>query len=434
MKQYDVVALGELLIDFTQNGLSPQGNPLFEANPGGAPCNVLAMLTGLGDRTAFIGKVGNDGFGHQLKQALTEVGIGTEGLCMDDAVHTTLAIVQTKADGDRDFSFYRKPGADMMLTEKEVRPELLSDCRIFHFGSLSMTDEGVRAATKHAIQVAKEAGALISFDPNLRPPLWDSLDAAKEQIAYGMKQCQILKISDDEITWFTGETDYEKAARRLQSEYDIPLVFVSLGSKGSQAYCGETAVTVEPFLQEGTIETTGAGDTFMGCMLHQILKKGTFDPNLRPPLWDSLDAAKEQIAYGMKQCQILKISDDEITWFTGETDYEKAARRLQSEYDIPLVFVSLGSKGSQAYCGETAVTVEPFLQEGTIETTGAGDTFMGCMLHQILKKGTLDLTKEDLREMLVFANAAASLITTKKGALRVMPKLEEIKALIAERR
>lgn len=124
------------------------------------------MLTGLGDRTAFIGKVGNDGFRHQLKQALAEVGIGTEGLCMDDAVHTTLAIVQTKADGDRDFSFYRKPGADMMLTEKEVRPELLSDCRIFHFGSLSMTDEGVRAATKHAVQVAKEAGALISFDPN----------------------------------------------------------------------------------------------------------------------------------------------------------------------------------------------------------------------------------------------------------------------------
>ena len=320
MKQYDVVALGELLIDFTQNGLSPQGNPLFEANPGGAPCNVLAMLTGLGDSTAFIGKVGNDGFGHQLNQALTEVGIGTEGLCMDDAVHTTLAIVQTKEDGDRDFSFYRKPGADMMLTEKEVRPELLSDCRIFHFGSLSMTDEGVRAATKHAIHLAKEAGALISFDPNLRPPLWDSLDTAKEQIAYGMKQCQILKISDDEITWFTGETDYEKAARRLQSEYDIPLVFVSLGSKGSQAYCGETAVTVEPFLQEGTIETTGAGDTFMGCMLHQILKKGT-----------------------------------------------------------------------------------------------------------------LDLAKEDLREMLVFANAAASLITTKKGALRVMPKPEEIKALIAER-
>ncbi|MDD7390436.1 MAG: PfkB family carbohydrate kinase, partial [Lachnospiraceae bacterium] len=172
MKKYDVTALGELLIDFTENGKSNQGNSLFEANPGGAPCNVLAMLTKLGHETAFIGKVGNDFFGKQLKAALEETGIDSAWLQMDDEVHTTLALVHTFEDGDRDFSFYRNPGADMMLAEDEIPEELIENSKIFHFGTLSMTHEGVRAATKKAIRLAEEAGALISFDPNLRPPLW----------------------------------------------------------------------------------------------------------------------------------------------------------------------------------------------------------------------------------------------------------------------
>ena len=172
----DVVALGELLIDFTENGVSGQGNPLFEANPGGAPCNVLAMLSRLGHRTAFIGKVGNDFFGKQLEDAITEVGIDAAGLLKDDKVHTTLALVHTYPDGDRDFSFYRNPGADMMLTEEELPEEIIRGAKIFHFGTLSMTHPDVRAATKKAIAVAKEAGALISFDPNIRKPLWDSMD------------------------------------------------------------------------------------------------------------------------------------------------------------------------------------------------------------------------------------------------------------------
>ena len=185
MKRYDVVALGELLIDFTENGVSSQGNPVFEANPGGAPCNVLAMLRKLDRTCAFIGKVGDDMFGRQLKAAAEEAGIDMSALLMDREVHTTLAFVKTFANGDRDFSFYRDPGADMMLTESELPREMLRDTRIFHFGTLSMTHENVRQATRTAVKTAKEAGAVISFDPNLRPPLWKDLEDAREQMSWG---------------------------------------------------------------------------------------------------------------------------------------------------------------------------------------------------------------------------------------------------------
>lgn len=282
MKNYDVVALGELLIDFTENGTSGQGNPIYEANPGGAPCNVLSMLTKLGRKTAFIGKVGQDIFGNRLKSTLEEVGIGTANLVMDEDVRTTLAFVETFPDGDRDFSFYRAPGADMMLREEEVDPALVQDAKIFHFGTLSMTHEEVRNATKKAIAAAKEAGAVISFDPNLREPLWKSLDDAKEQTAYGLSQCDVLKISDNEIQWFTGEEDYDAGIRRLREQYDIPLIMLSLGKEGSRAYYKDIRVEVAPFLQEATIETTGAGDTFGACCLHHVLQYGL----------DSLDAEK----------------------------------------------------------------------------------------------------------------------------------------------
>ncbi|MDE5698415.1 MAG: carbohydrate kinase [Lachnospiraceae bacterium] len=274
MERFDVVALGELLIDFTENGVSGQGNPLFEANPGGAPCNVLAMLSKLGRRTAFIGKVGKDFFGEQLKSAITEVGINADSLYMDEEIHTTLALVHTYPDGDRDFSFYRNPGADMMLREDEVSEDLLKNTTIFHFGTLSMTDAGVRNATKKAVDIAKAGGAVISFDPNLRPPLWKSLDDAKEQTAYGFSQCDVLKISDNEIQWFTGEEDFDAGIRRLRSQYDIPLIMLSMGKEGSRAYYRDLCVEVKPFLQENTIETTGAGDTFGACCLHHVLEYG----------------------------------------------------------------------------------------------------------------------------------------------------------------
>ena len=258
MKEYDVTALGELLIDFTENGKSNQGNPLFEANPGGAPCNVLAMLAKLGHKTAFIGKVGNDFFGEQLKNAITEVGIDSAYLRMDDEVHTTLAMVHTYPDGDRDFSFYRNPGADMMLTEAEISESLMKDSRIFHFGTLSMTHEGVRAATKKAVGIAKEAGALISFDPNLRPPLWKDMDEAREQVLYGLGYCDILKISDNEIQWLTGKSDYTEGVEWINERYHIPLILVSMGKEGSRAYYKDMIVEVNPLLQKNTIETTGA--------------------------------------------------------------------------------------------------------------------------------------------------------------------------------
>lgn len=279
-KRFDVIALGELLIDFTHNGESEQGNGLFEANPGGAPCNVLSMLTSWGHKTGFIGKVGNDMFGKLLAQTIAEVGIDTKGLVFDEAVNTTLAFVQTFANGDRDFSFYRKPGADMCLLENEIDAELLSSCKIFHYGSLSMTAENCFMATKKAIAVAKDNGAILSFDPNLRPPLWESLEVAKEKIAYGMEQCQILKISDNEITWFTGLNDYDQGAQFILSKYpNIKLLLVSMGPDGSRAFCNGMRVEAKAFHLPDTIETTGAGDTFCGCILHYVLEHPGFQYN-----------------------------------------------------------------------------------------------------------------------------------------------------------
>jgi len=223
MKKFDVVALGELLIDFTDNGISKQGNTIFEANPGGAPCNVLSMLNQFDHKTAFIGKVGDDIFGNKLKGILDELSINTSNLLIDKNVRTTLAFVETKDGGDRDFSFYRNPGADMMLREDEIDEELLKDTKIFHFGTLSMTHEEVRKATKKAIDIAKSSGVLISFDPNLREPLWNSLDEAKEQVLYGLDKCNILKIADNEIKWLTGEDNFTKGVNKIREQFDIPL-------------------------------------------------------------------------------------------------------------------------------------------------------------------------------------------------------------------
>ena len=272
-RKFDVTALGELLIDFTENGSSSQGNPVMEANPGGAPCNVLAMLERLGKKTAFIGKVGKDMFGTQLKTAVEEVGIDTRNLIMDENCHTTLAFVHTYPDGDRDFSFYRDPGADMMLTKDEIQEDLIRDSRIFHFGTLSSTHEGVREATRYAIDVAKEAGCMITFDPNLRPPLWKTLDEAKEQMEYGFENCDVLKISDNEIQFVSGEEDYDKGIKYLQEKYQIPLIFLTMGKEGSRAYYKNLRVE-QPGFTVKAIETTGAGDTFCGCSINGVLKYG----------------------------------------------------------------------------------------------------------------------------------------------------------------
>jgi len=260
----------------TENGTSAQGNPVFEANPGGAPCNVLAMLRKLDRRCAFVGKVGNDMFGHQLKAVAEEAGIDMGALRMDDAVHTTLAFVKTYEDGDRDFSFYRNPGADMMLTEDELPMDMIRDTRIFHFGTLSMTHGTVRQATKTAVMAAKEAGAIISFDPNLRPPLWDSLNEARAQMLWGLSQADVVKIADNEIEFLTDTSDYEKGARLLRERFPgIRLLNVTAGANGSYAFCGDRKIFVPSFLLGGTIETTGAGDTFCASVLDFVLAHGT---------------------------------------------------------------------------------------------------------------------------------------------------------------
>ena len=217
-KKWDVVALGELLIDFTQNGLSEQGNALFEANPGGAPCNELARLSKLSKRCASVGQMGRDCVGRQRASVGGDAGIDLRGLRYDPDVHTTLAIVQTLPGGDRDFSFYRKPGADANLTVEDLDQELIRSCRIFRVGTLSLTGQPCRAATRKAVALAREAGALISFDPNLREPLWDSLEEAREQIAWGLARGDILQISDNELLFMTGQSRFSKGAAILPGQ------------------------------------------------------------------------------------------------------------------------------------------------------------------------------------------------------------------------
>lgn len=317
-KSIDVVALGELLVDFTCNGTSAQGNPFYEANPGGAPCNVLAMLAKLGKHTAFIGKVGEDQFGQFLHQVACEAGISMDGLVIDPHNHTTLAFVKTAKNGDRDFSFYRDPGADALLTPDEVPEKVLAQSKIFHFGSLSLTGEPVRSATHKAVALAQAAGCILSFDPNLRPPLWDSLEHAREQIHWGLGHCDVAKISDDELLFLSGETDFDAGAAKLMEQFpNLRLVNVTAGAQGSISY-------------------------------YQGLR--VFQPGL-----------------------------------------------------------SLG---------------------GVIETTGAGDTFCACVLNFLLEHGLDHLTAQDLSHMLRFANAAAYLVTTRRGAIRSMPELEQVLALL----
>lgn len=275
-KAFDVVALGELLIDFTENGLSGQGNTLFEANPGGAPCNVLAMLQKLGKSTAFVGKVGDDLFGRQLREVAGDAGIDLTHLVTDPEAHTTLAFVQTFANGDRDFSFYRDPGADMLLAADEVPEETIAQCRVFHFGTLSMTHPGVREATKKAVACAKSAGGTVSFDPNLRPPLWADLEDARAQIEWGLSQCDVLKIADNELEFMTGQTDFDKGSAMLRTQYpNIRILNVTAGAGGSYSYYGDLRVFVPSVKLGGTIETTGAGDTFCACVLNFVLEHGT---------------------------------------------------------------------------------------------------------------------------------------------------------------
>ena len=257
---YDVTALGELLVDFTEQCVSEQGNVLFEANAGGAPCNLLAMLAKLGRRTAFLGKVGDDAFGHMLCRRAAKVGIDVSGVRYDSCIPTTLAMVHNLPDGDREFSFYRSPGADLMLRPEEVDIEKIASSRIFHFGTLSTTADPARSATYAAVECAKQSGCIISFDPNLRLNLWSDAESAKEQIAYGLSKCDVLKISDGEIEFMTGEKDVRRGVEVITSRWDIPLVLATMGVDGSCAFYRGTSVYAQ-LLKCSTLSTPRARET-----------------------------------------------------------------------------------------------------------------------------------------------------------------------------
>lgn len=267
---YDVVALGEVLIDFTPLGKTSGGNPSFEQNAGGAPANVLAILSKLGKKTSFIGKVGDDQFGHFLKQTLEQVKIDTTGLVFSEEVRTTLAFVHLDDSGDRSFSFYRNLGADMTLTKDEVCTEVIANSSIFHFGSLSLTHPTVAVATFHAVEQAKQANKLISFDPNLRESLWSSLDAAKQMMLQGMQHADIVKVSEEELLFLTGKADLDLAAQELCSTYQLSLLFVTRGEKGCYYRCGSISGAVAAY-QVKVVDTTGAGDAFFGGALYKLL-------------------------------------------------------------------------------------------------------------------------------------------------------------------
>ncbi len=270
---YDVVAMGELLIDFNNVSANEDGYPVLAANPGGAPGNFLAALSKFGCSTAMIGKVGDDMFGKLLVNTMKKSGISAEGIVVDGSVFTTMAFVALDETGNREFSFARKPGADTCLRAEELKLELIDEAKVFHFGTLSLTGEPVRTATLRAVAYAKEKGKLISFDPNLRKPLWPSEEAAAEQIEWGLRQADIVKISDEEIEFLWGISP-EEGAKKLLTEYGVSLVYATLGPKGchfaNKNGCGEVASPSGIHV----LDTTGAGDIFGGSAMSQFLKLG----------------------------------------------------------------------------------------------------------------------------------------------------------------
>lgn len=269
---FDLVALGELLIDFTDSGTSPADMRLFEQNPGGAVANVLAAAQRLGDSTAFIGKVGADMHGLFLKQTLEQAGIDVTGLVLSQDYFTTLAFVRLSDTGERTFSFARKPGADTQLTIQEAEASMASNARIFHVGSLSLTDEPARSATYHAVQLAKSSGAVISYDPNYRAPLWPDEETAKREMRKMLQYVDILKMSDEETRLLTDRDKPEDAARVLHKQ-GIGCVAVTLGRKGALVSVNGDSRIV-PGYRHPAVDTTGAGDAFWGGFLHRMLELG----------------------------------------------------------------------------------------------------------------------------------------------------------------
>ncbi|MEK8212025.1 PfkB family carbohydrate kinase [Paenibacillus sp. FSL L8-0463] len=282
----DITAIGEVLIDFTPAGLSEKGEQLFECNPGGAPANVVVVLSKLGRSTAIIGKIGEDQFGEYLTRVLRENGVDTKGLVKEKQANTTLAFVHLKEDGDRTFSFYRNPGADMLLGIDDIDLEQIKDTKIFHFGSVSMTHEPSASATLKACTQAKENGALISFDPNLRPALWKDLEQAKIKIKEGLALADIVKISEEELEFITGLTDLEEGTHQIQTQFKVKVILVTKAEKGCFVRYGSGSKWADvPGFKVQTVDTTGAGDAFLGGFLYQLLERGGSMDQIRDQDW-----------------------------------------------------------------------------------------------------------------------------------------------------
>ncbi len=265
---FDVVALGELLIDFTPAGTSEAGNLLFERNPGGAPANVLSAVTKLGGTGALIGKVGSDQFGFFLRDVLKKNGIDGRGLRFSRDVNTTISFVQLNEHGDRSFSFYRKPGADTTLTPEDLDFSLIDNAKIFHFGSLSMTDEPARSATRVALEYARKAGKIITYDPNWRPALWANDEQAKKNMLFGLQYADVLKISEEELKFLTGTDDFDAGSRRFL-DCGVKIVVVTLGPKGCYYRCATGSGSLCTY-DTKVVDTTGSGDCFFGAMIRQL--------------------------------------------------------------------------------------------------------------------------------------------------------------------
>ena len=286
----DVTALGEILIDFTPYGKSEAGQRVFEQNPGGAPANVLACLNKCGKKTAFIGKVGNDMHGQFLVDVLNDSEICTDGVVVDDSVFTTLAFVALSDTGERSFSFARKPGADTCLTQEELKEEIIRDSKVFHIGSLSLTAEPARGTTFKALEIAKEAGCIVSYDPNYRAPLWDSKEAAIQGMRSVVSYVDVMKISDEETALLTDIVEPEGAARKLV-DMGVSVVAVTLGADGALVCTKEGSIVIEGFKAD-MVDTTGAGDSFWGGFLKCLLESG------KKPKDVSLQEAAEFATYG----------------------------------------------------------------------------------------------------------------------------------------
>ena len=269
----DVVALGELLIDFTCISADGEGYPTMAAHPGGAPANFLAALAKFGAKTALLGKVGSDAFGKLLLGTLRNAGIETDGMVVSDDVFTTLAFVTLDESGDREFSFARKPGADMQMRFEELNLKLIDEAKVFHFGTLSLTDEPARSATYQAVEYAKKAGKLITYDPNLRKPLWKDLEVCKQQMLWGLGQADVVKISDEEVQFLFG-MGVQEGAEHILRNYGVKLVFVTCGAEGCY-FKNAVACGMVPSLKDIKVaDTTGAGDIFGGSAVWKLLQYG----------------------------------------------------------------------------------------------------------------------------------------------------------------